>query len=119
MTEPTPPVDLGRETQLVPVHGRQIVIRQIADAQGPLLTRELNLLRKEGTDSDRKVIAIARIFDILESVVVQPEDREFLIDLNVEGKLKLSDLFGFLTVFGEEAPKTGPVVRRGRPPKHA
>lgn len=117
--DPTPPDDNLRKTQLVSVAGRQIVIRQATDAQGPLLIRELNLLRNERTDTNRKIIAMARIYDILESLIVQDEDREFLMDLNVKGELGLATMMGFLSAFvdDEEAPKTGPVVRRGRPPK--
>jgi hypothetical protein len=119
MTNPTPPVvDPGRETRLVEVHGRQICIRKFTDAQGPLLARELDLARKDSTSGERKIQAVARIFDILESMVVQQEDRDFLLDVNVKGELALADLFGFLSAFSDDAPTTGPVVRRGRPRKH-
>lgn len=113
MTEPTPP-----ETKPTTIHGREIQVRALTDAQGPLLARELLLLRKASTDSFRKAQAAGRVFDIMESVVVSEEDREFLMDLNSRGDLRLLDMMGALSVWAdEEQPESaGPrVVRRGRP----
>lgn len=108
----TSPEDPGKETQLVPVKGRNIVVRQLTDAQLLLFGREARLASKNDTDPERRLSGIARIFDILESAVVQDEDREYLMDLTVQGELQLKDLMDFLTIFsdGEEKPK----VRRGR-----
>lgn len=65
------------------------------------------------SDNGRKLKAVGRIMDILESAVVQQEDREYLMDLNVAGKLTLTQMRGFIDVFGEEQKTT---VRRGRRP---
>jgi hypothetical protein len=114
MTAPDP----GRDTRLVDVKGRNVVVRQLNDAQLLLLAREARLAEREGTDNQRRLMAVGRIFDLLESAVVQDEDREYLMDLTVAGDLSVGDLMGFVTAFrdeGEEKPK----VRRGRPPKRA
>jgi hypothetical protein len=109
----TNPEDPGKETRLVDVKGRSIVVRQLNDAQLLLLGREARLASRETTNQDRKLSGIARVFDILESAVVQEEDREYLMDLTVAGELELKDMMDFITAFGtgeEDKPK----VRRGR-----
>jgi hypothetical protein len=114
MTDPTP----TEETRSAVVHGREIPVRKLADAQGPLLARELLLLRKENTDGFRRAQAAGRVVDILESVVVNEEDREHRMDLNTAGKLRILDMMNCLSAWADEdqAPSTGPVVvRRGRP----
>ena len=108
-------VDPGKDTRLVDIKGRNIVIRQLVDAQMVLMAREAKLLQKDGIDNERKMSAIARMFDMLESAVVQQEDRDYLLDLVVAGQLELNDLMSFLTVFTEEEAEK-PKVRRGRPP---
>lgn len=117
MTAPTPPDEQDRETRLVDVHGRMIVIRQLTDAQGPLLARELGIARKPNAPTERKVVAVGRCFDLLESMVVQEEDREYLLDLNLKGTLTLGDLMGFVSAFGEPAADAPRAVRRGRTPR--
>jgi hypothetical protein len=111
MTSPDP----GRETRIVPVQGRNIVIRQLIDAQMMLLNRGARLLQRDDVDKASKLATVDRMFTILESVVVQPEDKEFLEDLMAEGKLSLSDLMSFISAFNEDQPDEKPKVRRGRP----
>lgn len=127
MTDPTPSTvegvvvnssDEAVETRPATVHGRVIQVRKLGDAQGPLLARELLMVRKATADPFRRVQATARVFDILESVVVSEEDRDFLMDLNLVGDLRMTDMMNCLAVWSdEEQPKSkGPaVVRRGRP----
>ena len=109
----TTPEDPGKETRIVDVKGRNVVVRQLTDAQYLLLARESRLAIREGDDSPRRVAAIGRLFDILESVVVQQEDKDYLLDLTVAGDLELKDLMSFVTVFSEEEAAK-PKVRRGR-----
>lgn len=114
MTTPTPPGD-GKETQLVDVKGRMIMIRQLVDLQLMYLQRYAGILQKDDVANNEKVLAIGTMLDILESAVVQPKDREYLTGLAIKGDLELKDLMGFITAFTadkEEKPK----VRRGRPP---
>ncbi len=116
MTDPTPTEAV--ETRDATVCGRVVKVRKLGDAQGPLLARELLLVRKPTADPFRRVQATARVFDILESIVVSDEDREYLMDLNVAGKLRMTDMMECLSVWADEdQPKsTGPaMVRRGRP----
>lgn len=108
--------DPGLETRIVPVHGRSIVIRQLIDAQMMLLNRGARLLQRADLDKENKLATVDRMFTILESVVVQPEDREFLEDLMAEGKLSLRDMMSFISAFNEDQEEEKPKVRRGRPP---
>jgi hypothetical protein len=111
MTNPDP----GRETRIVPVQGRNIVIRQLVDAQMMLLNRGARLLQRDDIDRASKLATVDRMFTILESVIVQPEDKEFLENLMAEGTLSLSDLTSFVSAFNEDQSDEKPKVRRGRP----
>jgi hypothetical protein len=114
MTDPTP----TEETRTVTVKGRDLQVRKLADAQGPLLARELLTIRKESVDGFRRAMAAGRVFDILESVVVSEDDREYLMELNLRGDLRLLDMMECLSVWADEtqpASKGPVVVRRGRP----
>lgn len=108
----TNPEDPGKETRIVPVKDRNIIVRQLNDAQLLLLAREARLAAREDTEQGRRLSAVGRIFDILESQVIHEEDQEYLLDLTVGGHLELKDLMDFITAFGE--PATKPKVRRGR-----
>lgn len=112
MTNPdTPP-----ETRNVDVKGRPVTIKQFTDAQVFLLSREARLASRSGTEGPRKVDAVARVFDILESVLVNDEDREYLMDLTVKGELELKDFLAFIGD-GDEEQEQKPAVRRGRAAK--
>jgi hypothetical protein len=114
MTEPDP----GRATRIVPVQGRNIVIRQLADTQLMLLNRSARILQRSDVDLDNKAATVDRMFTILENQVVQPEDREYLEDLMAEGKLDLRELLSFVSTFfqDEEEADTKTKVRRARTP---
>lgn len=113
MTTPDP----GRETQVVLVRGRSIVVRKILDTQMMLLAREAKILQRDDVDVDRQLSAVDRMFRILESAIVQPSDREFLEELMLDGELDLRELTSFVTIFGEQEDGAAkPKVRRGRAP---
>ena len=102
------------ETRPVDVRGREILVKQLNDAQLMLLLREAKLVQKEGVEAGRRLTAIGRLFDILESVVISEDDREYLTDLTVAGDLALSDLLGFINAFATEVEQSKPTVRRAR-----
>lgn len=110
MTQPDP----GTETRLVTLKERTLVIKRLTDAQYALLARESQILQRDGIDNARKVKGAARMFDVLESMVVQEDDRDFLTDQIAAGDVTLGDLMDFVTTFTEAEEK--PKVRRGRPP---
>jgi len=103
------------ETETVDIQGRDVVIKPLNDAQLALMGREVRLMSKDTTPRERKLDAVSTMFTILESVVVSAEDKEYMNDLIIAGKLDLKALTSFVTVFtGEDAQK--PKVRRGRAP---
>jgi hypothetical protein len=112
MTTPDP----GRKTRIVKVRDRNIVIRQLVDAQMMLMAREARVLQRDDMSTDRKIDGVDRMFRILQSAVVQPEDREFLDELIIIGDLDIKELMSFITVFNELDEDDKPRVRRGRPP---
>ena len=111
MTEP----DGGLQTRILDLKGRSIVVRELKDAQLILMAREARKLQRSDVANADKITSVGYMFDILESAVVQEEDRKYLIDLVVAGDLELKELLPIVTAFGEEEEK--PRVRRGRPAK--
>lgn len=119
----TNPPDPDKGTSLGPrdvdVRGRAVSVKMLTDAQLMLLGREARLARNPETDSERRLTAVARLFDILENAIVNPEDQEYCLDLTVRGQLELKDLTGFINAFNDdddEAEDRKPRVRRGRAP---
>lgn len=96
--------------------GRTVKIRLITDMQFLLLSRDAEKLRQDSTsDHDRLRIA-GRMMDVMESMVVTQEDRDYLMELTVQGELHVSDMVNMLAAFRDEEVETKPKVRRGRPP---
>ena len=112
MSQPDP----GRETRIVPIKGRQVVARRLKETQLLLLARDAQRLQQDNVTSTAKLAAIARMMDIMESAIVQPEDRDYVTGLQVSGDLEMSDLMSVITVF-ESDDQQGVTVRRGRPRK--
>jgi hypothetical protein len=113
----TAPLDPGKETRIVDVHGRNIVVRALNDAQLLLIAREARLAQIPETTPERRLVAVSRIFDILENAIVQDADKEYLMDLTVQGTLTLTDMTGFISAFGDAEEDEKPRARRGRPAK--
>lgn len=107
--------DPGRETRVVQVRDRNIVVRQLQDTQMLILGREAKILQRDDVDINRKMDSIDRMFRVLESAVVQPSDREFLDGLMLDGELNLREFLSFVSVFNLDEPMK-PKVRRGRAP---
>lgn len=108
-------VNVKEETHTVPISGREVEVRALNETQQALIAREAGRLTRGNLDGRGALMSVARIMDIMEKAVVQPDDLEFLTEQMIDGKLSLKDLLPMLSVFGEEEPVTAPVVRRGRP----
>lgn len=114
--------DPGRETRIVAIRGRSVVVRKLHDAQFGLLVREANVVRRASAEQDaaRVIRATDLLMRTLASAIVQEEDKEWLDDLMADGEIEMSDLLSVIRVFSEdqeEQPK--PAVRRGRPAKRS
>lgn len=115
----TTPIDPGRETQIVLVRDRNIVIRQMIDTQRLLIARWAVMLQRDDVTGAQKLDILSKMFNTLESVVVQQEDRDFLEELMAQGELDLRELIGFITAFDQKVAEDSgaaakPKVRRGR-----
>lgn len=95
---------------------REVEVRPLNETQLALLAREAGRLTRGNLDGRGAVMAVARMMDLMEKAVVQPEDVEWLTEQMMDGKLALNDLLPALSIFDEEEPAAKPaVVRRGRP----
>lgn len=104
-----------RPTRVIDVQGRDITIRKLVDTQMLLMAREAKLLTRGDIDTERKLEGLDRMFSILESAVIEPDDRVYLEGLMERGELDLRELMGFVTSFDEDE-KPAVKVRRGRAP---
>jgi hypothetical protein len=109
--------DTATDTRLIEVKGRTIVVRQLKDAQLLLMSRDAAILGKEDVPGGEKLQAAGWILDTFESVIVQQEDKDYILGLIRKGDVELMDLLGFVSAFSEPEVAPKPVVRRGRPPR--
>ena len=113
--------DPGRETRIINIKERQIVVRQLTDAQYGLLVREAMAVKKAAAErnKDQVMRSTSLLMRTLAAGVVQLEDREWLDDLVADGELDMQDLLGVLRAFSDETQPAKPQVRRGRPAKRS
>lgn len=109
--------DTGRKTQIVPVSGRNIVIKKLTDIQMSLLLRGSRVLSSSNVAEDQKLDMMEQMFQILDSIVVQEDDKKWVLQCQIKGELELKDMTEWVTVFKDEEDenaKKKPAVRRGR-----
>ncbi len=104
--------DPGRETRVVPVSGRNIVVRQLTDTQMLHLMRHAKILASDAVENIVKIDSMDRMLKILNSVVVQDSDRDWLVEAQENGDVELSEMTGWVNAFKSESK--APVVRRAR-----
>lgn len=103
----------------VPFRGRDIVLQELLDSQQILLIKITRDLKRRGEDLEGSVLDAAKLLDILESTLPNPEDVEFIEDLIIKRQLDLREVVYLLAGKDEELTAPKKVVRRGRPPKRA
>lgn len=108
MTKPVE--DPGKDTRLMEFRGRQIVVRQLNEAQILLLAEKARLVTKVDVDAGIRMDAASTAMRILKAAVVQPADREYLEELTIAGDLDIGDLLAVVTIFAQEQK---PRTRRG------
>lgn len=109
--------DTGAETRLVPIKGRTIVVKRLTEGQMLLMSRDVGRLEDEKISVQAKLTLAGGILDMFESTIIQPADREYVLDLTRKGEIDLPDFVTFLTAFKEEEKPAKVVARRGRPRK--
>jgi hypothetical protein len=103
--------DQGRETRVVPVAGRNIVVRRLTDTQMLHLMRHSKILSSDAVTTEVKMLSMDRMLFILNSVVVQETDRQWLVEAQETGEVEIEDMVGWVNAFKAE---TKPTVRRAR-----
>lgn len=103
------------------VKGRDIEIKLPNEIQLMMFQRLFNRVQSESLDVMERMNSVGRILDVVESLIVSPADRGWVVDLMIDGNLDLADLTPLLNAIVEgmkeknaEAPVKAP-VRRGRP----
>lgn len=112
--------DPGKETRLVDVKGRSIVVKKLTDAQMIIMARDASVIDSDTATGEEKLQAAGFILDMFETAIVQADDRAYALQLARLGQLELTDFMGFLSAFQDDmepAAPAKPVVRRGRPRK--
>lgn len=104
--------DPGVETRIVDIKGRQVVVRELTDMQMMLMLREMKVAQDRDTDNMRRLNGIATCYDILESAIIQEEDRQFLVKLVKNREIELKDMMEVFSAFQDQEKPTA--VRRGR-----
>ena len=89
-------------------------VQRLNEMQMMLLVREAQAIRSTRQTIDRKFQAIATILDIIETAVVDGEDREYLMSLAATGQIEFGEMLGIATAFQDHAKESKPVkaVRR-------
>lgn len=95
---------------------RKIQLKKMTDLQLMLMARETDKLRR-GTED--KLGSVAKIMDLLESVVVTEDDREFLMQETIAGRFDLPEALELMKAVQVDQAQSKPAVRRGRPRKSA
>lgn len=103
--------DAGRETRVVPVSGRNIVVRQLTDTQMLHLMRHAKILSSDSVEVPAKLDSMDRMLTILNSVVVQETDKDWLVQAQESGEVDIQDMVGWVNAFKADAK---PTVRRAR-----
>lgn len=108
---PTMTEDQGRETRVVPVAGRNIVVRKLTDTQMLHLMRHAKILSSDAVENTIKLTSMDRMLVILNSVVVQETDKTWLEEAQESGEVDIQEMVGWVNAFNSEAK---PAVRRAR-----
>lgn len=117
MTTDTPAVELADRT---------VAVRPPTDGQFLVLVRTIELLQRENVPVSVKMKSFTQVDRVISSLIVDDDDRQFVDDLIIDGKLTLAGLMReVLSATGHsvdggaaKAPKAK-AVTRGRPRKRA
>lgn len=95
------------------MNGRNVVVREMTDIQMALMLRCSKILQSPNVEMEKKLDTVDMMFAILDSIVVQASDREWVKEQQVAGDIELKDMTGWISGFqtDEQKPAT---VRRSR-----
>jgi hypothetical protein len=92
--------------------GQEIAIRKLNDTQMALAVREVQVLKSDRPDNNRRMSAIATLVNIIEKNVAD-EDRETFLDVMMSGDVPMKDVIALVAPENEDAAPA-PVRRATR-----
>lgn len=109
---------MSDESRTVTILDREIKIKEFTDSQIMLMVSEAKTVSRKTVDVTRRLDGVDRMMRLFDSIVIDPEDKEWLVEQNIAGNLSMGDLTGFISAFADDSAEITPrAVRRGRPRK--
>jgi hypothetical protein len=105
------------DLDIVTIKDRQVPIKKLNETQRMLLLREARVLSKarDGSlETERVLRGIAFMLDIVESSIVDADDREWLMNLAGSGEIDFGEMLKISTAFEEQPEPDAKPVRRSR-----
>lgn len=109
MTEPV--------TATYPIAGREVKLKLPTEAQYAMLGTLGNRITNTALPPADRLKAVGQLMAIMLSMVVKPEDRNFVEDKVINGELGLADFTEAIRAFGEDQTSKKTTVRRARTAK--
>jgi len=112
------------ETRTVTILGRDIAVTQLNETQFMLMTREVQRVQRvvktdapiPKEDVTGILTSMSRILNILETRVVDQDDRDWLTDRMSDGDISVFDILPIIRAFYDEDDEpVKPKVSRARP----
>lgn len=109
-------VDSDESVRDVSVAGRVVKARIPTDAQFMLLLKELRALQRGADSTPETVKSLARVFAILENLVVDEEDQDAIADAIAARRVRFADLVALIQALHPEddAPPSKPLANAAR-----
>lgn len=91
-----------REQVVLQLGDRDVTFKRPTDSQWAALVKYSEIVRR---NPERTLQGIARMLEVIDNMVVEPDDRLYLEDLMVAGTLDMAELVRVIEKFDEEAAK--------------
>lgn len=109
--------EMERPQKAIKVGDREILFQGLTQSQYMQLVHEVTLFRNDNTSMDRKLKGLDRLFRVLMSLLVNPEDRDYIEDQIADGEINVMFLVKALREIYDKQADTQKKVRRGSPAK--
>lgn len=104
------------DLEMLTIQDRQIPIKKLNETQMMLIVREARVLKSDRYDMERKFQGVAFILDIVETAIVDAEDREWLMGRAGAGDVSFREMLQIAAPYENQidGEVTVAPVRRGR-----
>ena len=111
----TQPENSDNRVATVTLGGHEFQVKNFTDTQLLHINRHARILAGENIAWDAKSESMNRMFSIIHSRLLDSEQLQFLVGLEEDGEVTLTDLLAIAKAFREGGEEDKPVVvRRGR-----